>query len=92
MAFSAVHMRASGRVQGVGFRFFVRQQASARGVKGWVRNRSDGSVEIHAEGEHEILDDFIACVKEGPTFGRVTDLAVDWLEPSGSFQSFDIEF
>lgn len=88
----AVHMVASGRVQGVGFRFFVRQQATARGLSGWVRNLPDGSVEIHAEGDRELLEDLVVRVEEGPTFGRVDNLAVDWQEPAGSYYQFTIEF
>ena len=92
MSKHAVHMIASGRVQGVGFRFFVRQQASARGLSGWVRNLPDGSVEIHAEGDRELLEDLAARVEQGPTFGRVDDLAVDWVAPDGSYHQFTIEF
>ncbi|MHB9031000.1 MAG: acylphosphatase [Candidatus Latescibacterota bacterium] len=92
MADSAVHMIARGRVQGVGFRFFVREKAARLGVKGWVKNRADGSVEIHAEGKKEILDDFIDIVREGPRFGRVFDLDADWVDPEGNFVSFSIEF
>lgn len=92
MSKSAVYMKASGRVQGVGFRFFVRQQATAFGLTGWVRNRADGSVEIHAEGDRELLEAFAARVERGPTFGRVDDLTVEWIEATGSYYSFDIEF
>ena len=52
---NSVHLVAHGRVQGVGFRFFVREQAVPRGIKGWVKNLPDGNVEIVAEGEKEIL-------------------------------------
>ena len=88
----AVHMIARGRVQGVGFRFFVRDQASRYGIKGWVRNREDGSVEIHSEGPKDLLDEFVAVVKEGPWFGLVSDLEVDWVEPTNDYTSFGIEF
>lgn len=88
----AVHMIARGRVQGVGFRFFVRDQASRYSIKGWVRNREDGSVEIHSEGPKERLDEFINMVKEGPLFGLVTDLKVDWVEPTNDYTSFGIKF
>ncbi len=92
MAENAVHMFARGRVQGVGFRFFVRDEAGRRGVKGWVRNRADGSVEIHAEGEKDTLLGFINIVREGPRFGSVSDLKVDWVEPEGEYSGFSIEF
>lgn len=92
MAASAVHLVARGRVQGVGFRFYVREQASRYGVKGWVRNRADGSVEVLAEGKKETLQEFIEVIREGPRFGSVSDLEIDWEEPSGDFTSFSIEF
>ena len=92
MELSAVHMVAYGRVQGVGFRFFVRQRAAAVGIKGWVRNLPDGSVEILAEGEKDMLDIFIDRVKHGPAFGRVSELDIDWIEPSHAHTHFTIEF
>ncbi len=92
MAENAVHIVARGRVQGVGFRFFVREQAARYGVRGWVRNKADGSVEILAEGKREILQNFVEVVREGPRFGRVSDLVVDWVEPSNDFTGFNIEF
>jgi len=92
MAKRAVHMIASGRVQGVGFRFFVREHAAALGLVGWVKNLADGSVEIHAEGDEALLDDLVARVERGPTFGRVDDLTVDWVEPERSYSYFSIEF
>jgi len=92
MAYNAVHMIARGRVQGVGFRFFVRDHAARLGVKGWVRNQADGSVEIHAEGRKDILDDFIDIVRDGPRFGRVSDLDIEWIEPDNRYVSFNIEY
>ena len=89
---SAVHMIAHGRVQGVGFRFFVREQAAYWGIKGWVKNLPDGTVEILAEGEKEVLDDFIERIERGPMFGRVSRVTVDWLEPTNSFTHFSITF
>lgn len=89
---SAVHMTARGRVQGVGFRFFVRELASLFGVKGWVRNCSDGAVEIYAEGNRDVLREFMERVKDGPRFGSVHDLDVEWTEPSNDYASFTIEF
>jgi acylphosphatase len=88
----AVHMIARGRVQGVGFRFFVRDEASLFGINGWVRNLEDGSVEIHGEGTKERLDEFISKVNMGPRSGLVSDLDVDWVEPANDYTSFRIEF
>ena len=92
MGLSALHMIARGRVQGVGFRFFVREQATALGIRGWVKNLPDGSVEIHAESDRETLLHFIDMVGRGPLFGTVSELARDWIEPDNSHTIFDIVF
>lgn len=91
-AIQAVRMTARGRVQGVGFRFFVRENAARYGVRGWVRNRADGSVEIHAEARRDVLDAFIEIIRDGPRFGRISDLSLEWTEPEGGFVNFDIAF
>ena len=89
---NAVHLIAHGMVQGVGFRFFVRDHASSLGLKGWVKNLRDGTVEIHAEGEKEILQDLIRKVEKGPFFGSVSHLTIDWVEPENIYNSFGIAF
>ncbi len=92
MPAKAVHLIAHGKVQGVGFRFFVRDQASSSGLKGWVKNLRDGTVEIHAEGEKEILLDLIEKVEKGPFFGSVSHLTIEWVEPENIYNSFNITF
>ena len=92
MAKSAVHVIAQGRVQGVGFRFFVREQAVKCSIKGCVKNLTDGKVEIFAEGEKELLDDFIRKVGKGPIFGRISKLIVNPAEPTNKFTKFNILF
>jgi acylphosphatase len=61
----------SGRVQGVGFRFFTEAAASREGIEGWVRNLADGRVEIRAEGDAESVDRFDRAVRHGPPGARV---------------------
>jgi acylphosphatase len=56
----------SGRVQGVGFRYFADRAARAAGVTGWARNRDDGSVEVHANGSEAELDDLESRLRQGP--------------------------
>ena len=92
MSISAIHIVAHGRVQGVGFRFFIRNIAVSYGLKGWVKNLPDGTVEIHAEGEKEVLDDFIKEVNKGPYLGYVSELTTEWITPENIYNSFNISF
>ena len=79
-----------GRVQNVGYRFFVEESARREGLSGWVRNREDGAVEVRAEGDREALDRFEAKLHVGPPAARVKQ--VDVLEdvPSGRPEGFRI--
>ena len=65
--------RAEGRVQGVGFRFFVQSSAKALGVTGWVKNMSDGSVTMELQGEQTIVERLIAKIKRGNDWIKVTN-------------------
>ena len=65
-----------GRVQNVGYRFFVDTAARREGLTGWVRNRPDGSVEVQAEGDREAVDRFEQQVRVGPPAARVEDVQV----------------
>ncbi len=74
------HIVIVGRVQGVGFRYFVDQNAKSLHLTGWVHNRMDNSVELEIQGEVERLDIFMKRIHEGPTFAKVE--AVDRTEIS----------
>ena len=63
---------AEGRVQGVGFRFFVQSSAKALGITGWVKNMSDGSVTMELQGEPQIVERLIAKIKRGNDWIKVT--------------------
>jgi len=63
-----------GRVQGVGYRYFVLRQAEALGVAGYARNRPDGTVEVVAEGADDVLASFEERLREGPSFSAVENL------------------
>jgi acylphosphatase len=65
------HVTIRGRVQGVGYRAFVEHQAKVRGLEGWVRNRSDGSVEALFAGPAEVVAEMIALCRRGPSSARV---------------------
>jgi acylphosphatase len=84
-----VHIRVAGRVQGVGFRAFVVQQAQALGLTGWVRNVGYSQVEAVAEGRREVLERFVDLIRRGPTASRVEDAGVEWEPFTGEFTAFD---
>ncbi|HET6329977.1 MAG TPA: acylphosphatase [Holophagaceae bacterium] len=73
--------RVEGRVQGVGFRWWAREEARALGLSGFVRNDPDGAVSGEAEGETAALEAFRARLSEGPPQARVADL--DWEVDAG---------
>ena len=66
--------RVRGRVQGVGFRWFVEREAQTIGIAGWVRNRSDGTVEVLAQGTREQLFALRSKLQQGPRAARVDDV------------------
>lgn len=81
-----------GRVQGVGFREFVRHEAVTRGLCGYVRNGDDGrSVEVVAEGGEASLADLLAALHAGPRFARVERVDSALSDASGGFSRFNSE-
>lgn len=85
------HVVISGRVQGVCFRAYTVDEASAAGVAGWVRNRSNGRVEAVFEGEKSAVEAMIAWCRKGPPAARVSNVEVVWWEPQGE-QGFGIRY
>jgi acylphosphatase len=79
-----------GRVQGVGYRYFVQEKAIEMGIKGYVRNLPGGEVEIDAEGERSIMEIFILTCKEGPTLSQISDCMVHDI-PIYGFTAFSIK-
>ena len=86
-----VNMKITGKVQGVGFRYFVLRQAQELGITGRVSNKSNGDVEAFAQGEKADLEQFIAKVKEGPSFSRVEDVSLNWLNEAEQYFGFEIK-
>jgi len=82
-------VRVSGRVQGVFFRGWTRDEARQLGVAGWVRNCPDGSVEAHIEGEEAAVDQLIARMRSGPSGAEVDDLTVDDVSAE-QLESFEV--
>jgi acylphosphatase len=81
----------TGRVQGVGFRWFVENEASKLGIAGWVRNREDGCVEVLAAGTKTQLDSLYDVLQRGPRAARVDSVQVIEAEPTSDLKSFRIE-
>lgn len=79
-----------GRVQGVGFRFFVEEAARLEGLAGWAANRPDGSVEVHAEGEADSLQRFAGKLRQGPSRAFVDRVTVEDDVPGGARGAFHI--
>ena len=86
-----LHATIKGRVQGVGFRAFVVENAVALGVTGWARNRWDGSVEVLAEGDREALERLLMALRRGPRISNVTKIDQEWGDASGEFKSFHVK-
>lgn len=87
-----IQVSVRGRVQGVGFRQFTAARAKQLGVVGWVRNESDGSVSVVAEGEEDALRQLIEDLKRGPSLSRVRDVETVRDAPAGEFTSFQIRY
>jgi acylphosphatase len=85
----ARHLEIAGRVQGVFFRDSLRREAEQRGVAGWARNTSDGTVEAMLEGEAGAVERVIAWCREGPSRADVSDVRVSEREPEG-VEGFEI--
>jgi acylphosphatase len=79
-----------GRVQRVGFRYFVEDAARREGIQGYVRNQHDGSVEVVAEGDADAIHRFEMAVRRGPSGARVDDVDTLDVEPSNRFAGFRV--
>ncbi len=80
-----------GRVQGVGFRWFVEREASTLGIKGWVRNNHDGSVEVLASGSREQLNSLRSRLQQGPRAARVDQVEESEATQQSDMKTFRIE-
>ncbi len=86
-----VRVVVGGRVQGVGYRYWVAEEARALGLSGWVCNRSDGRVEAEFQGPRALLDEMLTQCRRGPMFARVTELDAEWLSAlAEEFREFTI--
>jgi acylphosphatase len=80
----------SGQVQGVGYRYFAVRVARELGLRGWVRNLSDGRVEAHAAGPAHLLEDFEGRLRQGPPAGEVRGVVVEDASIDDRIEGFDI--
>ena len=81
------HLRIAGRVQGVGFRYFMERRAGELGVTGWVRNRHDGTVEAVVHGWPDDVNAMLDWARRGPPAARVTRMDVN--DASGEYETFE---
>jgi len=84
----AKHLKISGRVQGVGFRYSMAEEAERLGVTGWVRNRRDGTVEAVLDGPPDSVSALLAWARRGPRGASVTEVEVE--EIPESFERFEM--
>ncbi len=89
-----IYVVISGRVQGVGFRYFVMEMVRVNfpNISGWVKNLPEGKVEVVAEGSTADLEEFIVKLKKGPRRSKVIDIDVKWCEPRGGLLGFDVTY
>lgn len=85
-----ISIKVFGRVQGVGFRYFVQEQARQLGARGDVKNLADGSVHIRAQAGNEMMQSFIDAVKRGPAFSNVERVEIQDLTGNFDFDDFKI--
>lgn len=87
-----LEVKVYGRVQMVLFRDFTRRNAVKLGLTGFVRNETDGTVWVVAEGERAKLEQLLKKVHQGPLFASVSDVEIEWKDASGDFKDFVIDF
>jgi acylphosphatase len=85
-----LHGVVHGDVQGVGFRYFLMREARRLGLRGWVRNRDDGTVEFVAEGERDDLERLKQTAERGPSQARVQGVDGRWSAAAGDMNGFDL--
>ena len=90
--FQRVHIIVTGRVQGVGFRVYVKRMADSLGLAGWVKNVGYDRVETAAEGRKEILEQFLSMVLDGPRGSHVEEHQETWGVAEGESSPFEVRF
>jgi acylphosphatase len=91
-AIKAVRATVTGRVQGVGFRYTTVAEAQRRGLTGWVRNLTDGRVEVLAQGSPAAVDDLLVWLADGPRAASVLRVDARPVEPDQTSRTFSVQF
>ncbi|MBN1586281.1 MAG: acylphosphatase [Candidatus Omnitrophica bacterium] len=89
---TTVHVRYSGRVQGVGFRYTVQAMAAEQGLSGWVRNLPDGGVEMRAQGPRERVSALLKAIRSGMLGRGIEDEQISWEQRAPLEQGFEIRY
>ena len=84
------HIFVMGFVQGVGFRRFIRSKARLLGLTGWVKNLSDGRVEVLVQGTKEDIQKLITICEKGTFFSEIKSVQIEWEEKQEKYQTFEI--
>lgn len=92
MQSARAHIFVEGRVQGVFYRAYTRNVATAHGLSGWVRNLRDGRVEAVFEGEVKAIEEAVRDCRKGPAGSTVTNILVTWEEYAGDLRGFEIRY
>ena len=92
MSNKRAHIEVYGKVQGVCYRYYTVEKATALQVTGFIRNRLDGSVEIIAEGDEAQIRDLIHWANQGSPASNVSEVKVNWEEYEGTFKNFTVKF
>ncbi len=87
-----IHAFIKGKVQGVAYRNYVQSAADTLGIVGWVKNLSDGSVEVLAQGTTDSLKEFIEYLHEGSLTSKVEEVSVDWSTAKKVYDDFSIMY
>lgn len=82
----------TGKVQNVAYRVYAQDSASELGLSGWVRNLDDGSVELVAQGDKEVLKDFVEYLYEGSLRAQVESIDIHWQSPRELLEDFSIRY
>ena len=84
--------RVRGLVQGVGFRYFVVEEALSLGLRGYARNERDGSVEVLAQGPRPALERLVTRLRQGPSAARVSEVRTSWGQPTQHLSGFHVRW